>query len=249
MPIEAAAIVTRLEAARAVYGELDLVVAPSAALARDYARFGLPTDRTVVIDYGFEPMPDPPPAARAPGPLRIGFAGTLAWHKGAHLLLEAVRALPPDRYEVRIAGDTAVFPDYTETLREAARGLPVIFAGRFDRHEAASVYGTFDVLVVPSLWPENSPLVIHEAFMMGVPVVGARAGGIPDLVEDGVSGLLFDTAVPATLSAALRRLIDEPALLPALRAGRPPVRSIAEDAAWWGERYRALASARQRRPA
>ena len=51
----------------------------------------------------------------------------------------------------------------------------------------------------PSLWLENSPLVIHEAFMAGIPVVGARIGGIADLVDDGRTGLLYDSTSPAEL--------------------------------------------------
>ena len=83
--------------------------------------------------------------------------------------------------------------------------------GAFDRARAADVYGQIDVLVVPSLWLENSPLVIHEAFMAGVPVVGARIGGIADLVEDGETGCLYDPTSPAELRGVLRELIDAPA--------------------------------------
>ena len=72
--------------------------------------------------------------------------------------------------------------------------------GAFDHEHAADVYAQIDVLVVPSLWLENSPLVIHEAFMAGIPVVGARIGGIADLVEDGRSGLLYDPTSPAELT-------------------------------------------------
>ena len=74
-----------------------------------------------------------------------------------------------------------MFPEYAAGLRAQAAGLPVRFMGAFDRERTADVYAQIDVLVVPSLWLENSPLVIHEAFMAGVPVVGARIGGIADL--------------------------------------------------------------------
>ena len=104
--------------------------------------------------------------------------GTLVWHKGVHVLLEAVRALDPSAYELKIFGNPDVFPDYTAELRALAAGLPVRFMGAFDRERTAEVYAQIDVLVVPSLWLENSPLVIHEAFMAGIPVVGARIGGI-----------------------------------------------------------------------
>src|SRR6185369_2491449 len=101
----------------------------------------------------------------------------------------------------RVFGDPAVFPEYSAQLRERARGLPVRFEGRFAPGDAARVYGAIDLLVVPSLWLENSPLVIHEAFQSGVPVVGARIGGIADLIDEGRTGLLYDPASPIELRA------------------------------------------------
>jgi glycosyltransferase involved in cell wall biosynthesis len=97
-----------------------------------------------------------------------------------------------------------------------------------------------DVLAVPSLWPENSPLVIHEAFQAGLPVVGSRLGGTADLVADGTNGLLYEAFSAADLAAALRRLLDEAGLLDRLAAGVPAVKSIDQDAGEWEERYRRL---------
>jgi glycosyltransferase involved in cell wall biosynthesis len=237
-------ILRRLDSARDVLASLDLAVAPSAALARELAPFGLRPEHTIVADYGFAPFGR---RAREPrdGPLRIGFAGTLVWHKGAHVLVEAARQLRGD-WTLTIAGDAGVFPDYAAALRRLAAGLPVTWTGRFERHEAANVHASFDVLVVPSLWPENSPLVVHEAFMSGVPVVGARTGGIPELVTDGINGLLVEPGDPMSLAAALQRLVDEPALATELGARAPRVRTIDEDAADWDARYRSLAAATRR---
>jgi len=178
--------------------------------------------------------------ARAPGaPLRVGFIGTLVWHKGAHVLLEAARGLN-GAFEVQLHGDVNTFPTYVKQLRESARGVAVTFHGGFDRESIDAVYGHLDVLVVPSLWPENSPLVIHEAFMRGVPVIAARTGGIPELVTDGISGLLYEPDSAADLRAALQRVIDEPAVLERLVGGAPAVKSIAEDARQWDTRYAAI---------
>jgi len=69
-----------------------------------------------------------------------------------------------------------------------------------------------DVLVVPSVWDEPLPTVVVEAFTHGVPVIGSRRGGIPELIEDGRTGLLFDPAQPGSLEAALGRFIDDPRL-------------------------------------
>jgi len=170
--------------------------------------------------------------------VRIGFAGTLVWHKGLHVLIDALRGLPEQKYELVVFGDPDVFPDYTRMLREKAEDLPVRFAGSFERDHIADVYAQMDLLVVPSLWFENSPLVIHEAFLCGVPVLGARIGGITDLLGNGDYGLLYDPPASAeALREALRPIVDEPRKLIAVAARLPAVKSIAEDAAGWERVY------------
>jgi glycosyltransferase involved in cell wall biosynthesis len=227
-PVTAADIDKRLAAARAACDSVDLFIAPSRSIAEAFVEFGVPRDRIRVSDYGFVPLT---PAHRQRSErLRIGFVGTLAWHKGVHVLLDAVRELAANTYEVNIFGDSKVFPLYVDELRARAGARPVRFMGAFDRDRIADVYSAMDVLVVPSLWFENSPLVIHEAFMSGVPVVAARIGGMPDLVADGVNGLLYTATSPADLADKLRELIDDPAGLDRLRQAFPNVKTIEEDA-------------------
>jgi len=235
-PLDATDLDRRLAYAARVYEQVDLFVAPSAALGREFERLGLPAEKIRVSDYGL-PRVEAERRPSADGRLRVGFVGTLVWHKGAHVLVEAVGRLPADRLDVRLHGDPAAFPAYASRLRAAAAGLPVRFMGPFDSSRAGEVYGDLDVLVVPSLWPENSPLVIHEAFMAGVPVVGARQGGIPELVTDGVNGLLYDAFSVAALADALGSIVANPDRLARFREALPEVKSAEEDAAWWDERY------------
>ncbi len=229
------AIARRLERAREVFASIDLFVSPSRALAEDLVRFGLPADKVVVSDYGFAPRPPVPRVPRGPR-LRLGFVGTLSWHKGVHTLVEAVRQLPADRVQLEIFGDPRCFPDYVAEVQARAAGAPIVFRGAFPPDRVAEVHAGLDVLVVPSLWPENSPLVIHEAFLAGVPVVAARTGGIPELVTHGESGLLYDGSVSG-LAAALQSLVEQPALLAELGRRAPRVKTIEEDAAEWEARY------------
>ena len=237
----------RLDYLQEVIDAVDVFVAPSQALADEYFRLGMPESKLRVSDYGFPPLAPRTPAkqpanldAKESQKLRIGFVGTLVWHKGIHVLLEAVRRLPPGRFEVLLFGSTATFPDYTKSLSQLAGGLPVIFKGGFDSDQTAEVYEQLDVLVVPSLWPENSPLVIHEAYQMGIPVVGARMGGIVDLVEHGESGLTYPPFSSEDLAAALLELIDHPERLTQFRDALPPVKSIADDAKEWEAVYEEL---------
>jgi glycosyltransferase involved in cell wall biosynthesis len=232
-------IETRLDRARAVFEEIDLFVAPSRSIADEFERLGVRRSKIRVSDYGFTPL-DSVTERPVSGPLRIGFVGTLASHKGAHILIDAVRALPARAYELKIFGDEDVFPDYSAQLRKDATGLPVRFEGAFDRDRTAEVFASIDVLVVPSIWLENSPLVIHEAFMAGVPVVGARIGGIADLVTHETNGLLYEPRSTASLTNALKRLIDDRQLLDAFARRLPAVTSMETHAREWEAIYTEL---------
>jgi glycosyltransferase involved in cell wall biosynthesis len=237
----------RLEAAQRIFNEVDLFVAPSPSIASEFEQLGIEPSKIRVSDYGFVSLRRLPAATSRRGPLRIGYAGTLVWHKGVHVLLEAVRHLPAGAYELKVFGSLDVFPEYCHRLRVQSAGLAVRFMGAFERERAADVYEQMDVLVVPSLWLENSPLVIHEAFMAGVPVVGARIGGIPDLLRNGEDGLLYDPASPAELTAILQDLIDGPGRLDSLARRRPAVKPIAADALECEGIYRELLDVRARR--
>ena len=140
-------------------------------------------------------------------PLRIGFVGTLVWHKGVHVLIEAARQLR-GAFEVHIYGDPDVFPQYFATLRTAA-GSHVVFRRRIRSRASGRRVRKPGCPRGSFLWPENSPLVIHEAFMHRVPVVAARVGGIPELVLDGENGLLYDAfdaeSLRCVVAAADRR--------------------------------------------
>jgi glycosyltransferase involved in cell wall biosynthesis len=238
-PVAAADIRRRLAYARHVFETVDLFIAPSSSMAGEFSRLGIPADRIMVSDYGFRSMDEAPVRERHDGLLRIGFVGTLVWHKGVHVLIAAARALSGD-FEVLIHGDTTVFPDYVAELREAAAGAPIRFAGAFDRGRMTEVYRSVDVLVVSSLWPENSPLVIHEAFMQQIPVVAARTGGMPGLVHDGVNGLLYEPFSADALRSALQRLIDDRSYLDSLSRHISEVKTIQEDADEWQARYRSV---------
>jgi glycosyltransferase involved in cell wall biosynthesis len=109
--------------------------------------------------------------------------------------------------------------------------------GAFEQGAASEVYAGIDVLAVPSLWLENSPLVIHEAYAAGVPVVAARIGGMPGLVHDGWNGLLYDPRSPGALAEALRGLVSRPERLAEFASRLPAVKSIADDAREWEATY------------
>ena len=238
--VEANDIVRRLDAARSAMANTDLFVAPSASMADEYRRLGVEPDRMTVADYGFEATAaSRPKSTMAGGPLRVGYVGSLVWHKGVHVLAAAVQQLRQARIELQLQvhGDAAQDPKYVESLRTATAGASVEFHGPFEPAQRSDIYGDLDVLVVPSLWLENSPLVIHEALMAGVAVIGSDIGGIPGLIRHDINGLLVPPGSADALAAALQRLATDRELLDRLRRTPHRIKSIKDDAAEWEQRY------------
>ncbi len=165
-----------------------------------------------------------------------------------HTLFEAVRQLPGAPLEVRAYGDGSRFPGYTRRLRHMARqDSRLSLVGVYDRTDVSRILQGLDVVVVPSVWYENSPNTILEAFSHRTPVVASDLGGMAELVEEGVNGLRFTPGDASSLAAKLRQLIDQPGLLAQLRAGIGPVKSVAEEMAELLEVYRAVAEERNAR--
>ena len=241
--VEVSDIERRLVAARSAMAHTQLFVTPSASMADEYRRLGVDPGRITVADYGFPTAAVArPKMARTDGPLRVGYVGSLVWHKGVHVLAAAVQQLRGAQVEVRLQvhGDPAQDPEYVERLRAATAGASVEFCGTFEPAQRNDIYGNLDVLVVPSLWLENSPLVIHEALMAGVVVIGSDIGGIPGLVRHDVNGLLVKPGSLEALAAALQKLAVDRELLDRLRRDPHHIKRIEDDAAEWEQRYAAV---------
>jgi GT2 family glycosyltransferase len=230
---------------RAVCRSVTHFLAPSQALRDRFVRFGVHPDRISYAPYGFERPRNPRPARMASDRLRIGFVGTLMLSKGPHVLLDAFNRLPPGRATLDLIGPRAAYHGdrrLLERLEPLLAGVGIRAHGAVPHAEMPARLAEFDVLAVPSIWPENSPLVIHEAFMAGVPVIASDIGGIPEVVRDGVNGRLVPAGDAGALARALLDCVEDPMLLPRLRAGIGPVRDIAVDAAFAVERYRSGAA-------
>ena len=170
-------------------------------------------DKLHVVHCGVNPDSFAPPPARGPssGPLEVLVLGRLVPEKGQALLLEAVAALTRAGRDVRLSvvGDG---PD-RERLEALARRLGIAgethFAGAVALTETAGWYEAADVFCLPS-FAEGVPVVLMEALATGVPVVTTQIAGIPELVEDGVSGFLVPPGRADRLADALAVLADDP---------------------------------------
>jgi len=134
-------------------------------------------------------------------PLTFGYIGRINVEKGVGTLLRACRALPQDGWKLIIAGKSPL-PD--DPLMKMAEGLPVEFIGFVP---AADFFSRIDALVVPSVWAEPLPRTILESYAAGVPVLGSRSGGIPDLIGHHNKEWLFTPDSDVELAIHMKRLI------------------------------------------
>jgi len=218
-------------------GLVDRFVAPSRFLRERYIEVGIPPHKIAHCDNGFDLSKWKAPAPRWPPgtPLRAVYLGTWIPSKGLHVLLAAFAKLDPSRAVLDVCGYAVPYDgieDYGGQLRRMAEGANHIrFLGGYLPEDLPHLLADADVLVVPSIWYENSPLTIHEAFLAGVPVVASAHGGMAELVQHEVNGLTFRPGDVQDLRKVLQRLIKERGLLDCLRKKIPPVKSIEQNAA------------------
>jgi len=176
---------------------------------------GLPGERICVKPNFVEPDPGP----RAGSGRHALFAGRLTEEKGLHTLLDAWRRLGPE-LPLRVAGDGPLREALARRI-ESERIAGVTLLGSLPRDALLEELRGARVLVFPSEWYEGMPMAIVEAFACGVPCVAARLGGMREMIEDGVNGLLFAPGDPDELAAKLRWAFEHEAELAAIgRAAR-----------------------------
>jgi len=206
----------------------DAFVAPSEFLRRRYIEWGIPAEHITVIENG-QPsslMPKAGPPSRQLR-TRFGFFGQITEYKGVEILLQAIHVISNEIrakavFEIHganLESQGQWFQELIDTLRK-----PLIvegclrWVGPYEPTELAQRMSKVDWVIVPSIWWENSPMVIQEAFVNGKPVICAGIGGMAEKVRDGVDGLHFEVRNPLDLAETIVRAASEPGLCQKLKA-------------------------------
>ncbi len=165
--------------------------------------------------------------------LRVAFIGTLAPHKAPHLLLQAWGRLSAERRSratLTLFGPHQHNPDYVSELKRLAADVGAELAGALARSEVPPALCKIDLLVVPSVWYENSPLVIVEGIATRTPMLVSDIGGMAELVRSGHSGFHFKVGDVEDLARRLGELIDDRGVLAKLYDEAEPIKSVGRDA-------------------
>jgi glycosyltransferase involved in cell wall biosynthesis len=201
---------------------VDLFLSPSRFLREKLvAEWSVPAEKVEHVRFGVDLSAfGALPRTREPR-LQVAFIGTRIPIKGPHVLLEAWTKLAPplrEKAELSIHGPSEHEPAYQRRLEELARDAGSRLGGSLARDEVAAVLARTDLLVVPSLWFENAPLVIHEALAARTPLLVSDLGGMAELVQVGESGFHFRMGDAADLARVLTEIIEDPRRLDALYA-------------------------------
>jgi glycosyltransferase involved in cell wall biosynthesis len=193
--------------------DVDLFVSPSEFLLEQHRRAGLQARSSAVVRNGI-PLPPPAERARTGARKRFLLLTRLTVEKGVRTVLQALSTLPADLdFELVIAGRG---PLEAEMQQAAASDPRLRFAGYVSGDAKAALLMSADYLVIPSLWYENAPVAVIEAAAYGLGVVASRIGGLPELVREGGTGVLFPPGDAQALAAAMRGLLTGDVELPAL---------------------------------
>jgi glycosyltransferase involved in cell wall biosynthesis len=233
---------------------VDLFIVPSEFALERYADWGIPRSKLHYEPHGNLPatmiddFDDPRPRNR------FGFFGQLSQYKGVDVLLRAMALLGEEDLgaQLWIHGSNLDWApeDFQEELHDLldAAGDAVTIGGRYEPDELRSLMAGIDWVVMPSIWWENAPLVIQEAFQYGRPVICSDIGGMAEKVANGVSGLHFRTRDSDDLAETMKRAIRTKGLWRRLRLGAPDVRSMDDHVAELGSIYSALITERRSAP-
>ena len=218
------ALIGRKDTLFAALAMADAIVAPSQFLCSMFERNGFTKGVIRHVPYGVDP-------GRLGGRrkewsldgkhrLEIGYVGSVTEHKGLHVLIPAARAIADDRWHLHIHGSMETHPEYSKRVRQLAEDdARITYHGSFKPADLGGVLERLDLLVVPSLWYENTPFSILEAQMVHLPVLASDVGGITESIEHGRSGYLFQVGSIQALTEALRDIVAAPEQLAEMKFG------------------------------
>lgn len=200
---------TRMATMKEICGKVSRFIAPSQYLRRRFiSDFNLPEEKVSYLDYGF-----PIQAALIREEREVytfGYIGTHIPAKGLNQLIEAFAHLREPAKLLIYGRNSGMGADTLRSLAAQSHN-PIEFVGEYQNDEInTAVFAKVDCIIVPSIWTENSPLVIHEAQACRIPVITAAAGGMQEYVQHQINGLLFEHRSISSLARQIKYAVRHP---------------------------------------
>jgi glycosyltransferase involved in cell wall biosynthesis len=218
---------------REVISLIDIFISPSHTLRDFFIKQGVDKDKIKYLKYGFntQKIEFNKKIFTKTSKIKFGFMGRVIPTKGIKVLVEAFKELPEET--LSIYGNIGVQKRFLETKN-------IIFKGQYNNNNINEVLKNIDVLIVPSIWYENAPLVIQEAFLAGIIVITSDIGGMAELVKDKVNGFTFKAGSSEELKKLIKKISNNPTILNNLVSSKDMVVDIKDDIKEIVKIYKAL---------
>ena len=167
--------------------------------------------------------------------VRFFYLGNIVSVKGVEILLEAFESIDASEAELHLYG-RSFSGKLLDSIKPYFKRPNIFYRGAYKHQDLPHILQNADVGVIPS-FSDNYPTVAREFLHAGVPLIASRVGGIPEIVDDGVNGVLFESGNIQDLHQQLRRAIENPEIFTAFRKAIGPIYSISDDAAQTLEIY------------
>lgn len=204
------------------FNKVNLLISPSRYLINRFIECGISSAKTAVINNGINISRFSKKSNKHSNKIRFGYIGAIKVHKGVENVLKAISGLDFEHKRamiLKIVGTgEGLYIEYCKRLMQEFQILDIVqFLGEIENIKISGFLMNIDVLVVPSIWPENLPVTIMEALASGIPVLASDIGGIPELIEDGVNGFLHKHDDPLSLTENIIKIIRQPNLIRDMR--------------------------------
>ena len=203
----------RKECIKQVISRTTCFLCPSMYLLNKFKNEGIPAEKLQYLDYGFDLTTLRCKAKTSDAIITFGYIGTHIPAKGIDLLIKAFAKVKA-YCKLKIWGNPRA--QNTSGLKELVKLMPpsiqhrIEWLSEYDNRQITSVFESIDAIVVPSIWEENSPLVIHEALQARIPIITADVGGMSEYVQHEINGLLFKHRDMDDLASKMEFLIMNP---------------------------------------
>ena len=169
----------------------------------------------------------------------IGYMSALLPHKGAHILIDAFNKSHSKNVTLKIYGyDYDPYKNYQKQLSNKVKNdQKVIFCGLYNYEDMSTIFGKIDVLAIPSVWWENSPLVMVSALAHKVPVIASNVKGMTELIERSYGGFTFNVGKVNELSNIIHTISNDPTILNELKTFLIPPASIEDQTRYYINLY------------
>lgn len=214
-----------------LFNKLDLLIFPTKFLLNQFLNWDIKTNKYVLSSDGINTEIFKGFKRTSNQSLRFGYIGSIIPTKGLDMILKAWSKLVPGKYQLKIYGNLETDKKYAHNIKNLAKDLKNIeFLGTFSPEKISEIFSGIDVLIVPSRWFENAPLVIRDAMYTKTPVIAVNLGSIPEIIIDHKNGLLYKNEDINGLIKQMNYFISNQKSILKMKKNFPYQKSIEENA-------------------